>query len=137
LILEVLIALALVALLAVPLLRPHLTRQERHAEVMRDLQLEMIALDTLQHARLLLFDHEIEWKELDRHVSITKEIAPATLELPNGTTREIPRTIIFKEKHRHDKSDRATFRLLKVKTYLDGEKYKFYLYEEREIHHAA
>jgi hypothetical protein len=147
LLVELLVALALVTLLAIPLLRPHLGALHQEMELLREMQLELGAQRALAQVQEKMYRHEITWEEIQgggtRPRPATGQLPDLCLHLPKGEERlpctyhvwQVIRTP--KGKAESGQGARAWYRINKVEILFDPDHPKeehlftFHLFSER------
>ncbi len=121
LLLEVVIAMALVALCAIPLLRPLFAAARRDATHIHTLNTQFRAEQAFTEVRDLLYDNTIPWNALRKGTDYT-----GTLDDCTYTISEITKF----RKRTNTGRDGATYRLLAITIHLDQD-YKYQLFAER------
>ncbi|MGE3953591.1 MAG: hypothetical protein AB7F31_00140 [Parachlamydiales bacterium] len=124
LLLEVLIAIALVALCAYPLLSPHYRLAGEKSATLRRLKQERAADEAFCEVVARLYRGEVEWEKIIKPV---KGKPKAILKLDEATA-------VITTKESHHKGKRIYFRLLDIAITPNGEKeqtYHYNLYAQR------
>lgn len=128
-----LLSFSLVALCALPLIRPHVQMARRKAQIFRDLQLERAADDAYTLIKVRLFEHQIQWNQLDKNRSRAGKsggpLPSVPIRLPSGEQVIYHRSFNVEQKEQWHKRY-ATYRLLSahVKVWQSADEVHEYVY---------
>ena len=121
LLLEVVIALSLIALCAIPLLRPLFAASGREAAHVRALDNQLRAEQAFTEVRDLLYDNAIPWNALAKNRPSISTLNDCSFTISEKTK--------FRKRTNTGKEG-ATYRLLEITIHLDDD-YAFTLFAER------
>ena len=134
---EVLVAIALVALCAYPLLVPHYRLAGRKVEALHRLQLEQTADQLFCMVQEMLYEGDVQWSELIKvkkgKPRAVRPLGTRTVFVANRQEEYLAKASITVDKM-HNKDKRKYFRLFDVAITLKGKTeltYHYFLYGER------
>lgn len=129
LLLEVLIALLLVILCAVPLVNQPLKLYKKEIKNLETMEMERLADWTFTEVKEILLKNEIPWKKIPAKAETTAlfSLPPSTIQIPGCTPKKIERSFQLSGRGEKIGTGNATVRQLGVYIFLNEEKYTFRL----------